>query len=556
MGAPIGRRELGETHLRPAHAAARVGVAGFMAAYNDVDGVPCSANEDLLTGTIREQWGWDGVVMADGTAIDRLRDSSPDPAFAAALALRAGVDLSLWDDAFTHLEAAIDRGLVAESALDRAADRVLALKRRLGLFGDPVVGTPVERDVVTLVDRAARQSVVLVDDGGLLPLPDGTTVAVVGPSADDLEAQLGDYTPPRPVPDPAASTVRSALVARFGEDRVRHARGSDLRGALDDPRALDAVRAASAGADVCVAVLGGSSRRTYTDEFADNGAVEGPASDTTNGEGVDLSSVALPAAQLAVVRAAREAGTPVIGVVIDGRPRVLTELRALVDALVVVPFPGPSGGAAVVSALCDGAGSGRLPATFPAADGAMPAAHDERMETARGYVDADVGQALRFGTAQHRDVTLRLVGEVASVAAAALGRPSTGSARRAARHPAPDTAPDTARRADVAHVTVEVTNTGADDVALSVPLYGRRHEPGVRPRRRQLLAVERTTVPAGGSTTVTFELGIDELGSWATGEPVAAPVVVSVWCTPEADPPEGAPQVRVTDEKGTTPWER
>jgi beta-glucosidase len=105
-------------------------------------------------------------------------------------------------------------------------------------------------------------------------------------------------------------------------------------------------------------------------------------------------------------------------------------------------------------------------------------------------------------------------------------------------------------------VTVEVTNTGADDVALSVPLYGRRHEPGVRPRRRQLLAVERTTVPAGGSTTVTFELGIDELGSWATGEPVAAPVVVSVWCTPEADPPEGAPQVRVTDEKGTTPWER
>jgi len=543
-GAPVGRRELGEIHLRPAHAAARAGVAGFMAAYNDIDGVPCSANEALLTGTLREQWGWDGVVMADGTAIDRLRDSSPDPAYAAALALGAGVDLSLWDEAFTHLEQAIDRGLVAESALDRAAGRVLSLKRRLGLFGGQVVGTPVERDVVALADRAARQSVVLVDDGGLLPLRTGATVAVVGPNADDLDAQLGDYTPPRPVPDPAASTVRSALVARFGTDHVRHARGSDLRGPLADPHALDDVRAASAGADVCVVVLGGSSRRTYDDEFADNGAVDGPARDTTNGEGVDLASTALPEAQLAVVRAAREAGTPVVGVVIDGRPRVLTELCAVVDALLVVPFPGPSGGEAVVAALCDGAASGRLPVTFPAADGAMPAAHDERMETARGYADSDVGRALRFGTALDRDATVRVVGEAPSVAVGALGK--VGALGAAGTPDVPGGA----------RVTIEVSNAGNAVVDLSVPLYGRRHEPGVRPRRRQLLAVRRVTVPAGGTTTVTFELGVDELGSWASGAPVAVPVVVSVWCGPEPDPPADALQVRVTDEKDTTPWER
>ncbi|WP_129789935.1 glycoside hydrolase family 3 N-terminal domain-containing protein [Promicromonospora panici] len=531
-GAPIGRRELGEIHLRPAFAAARAGVAGFMAAYNDIDGVPCSANEALLTGTLREQWGWDGVVMADGTAIDRLRDSSPDPAFAAALALGAGVDLSLWDEAFTHLEAAIDRGLVAESALDRAADRVLGLKRRLGLFGEPAAGAPVERNVVALVDRAARKSVVLVDDGGVLPLRDGATIAVVGPNADDLDAQLGDYTPPRPDPDPGASTVRSALAARFGADRVRYARGSDLRGALHDLRALDDVRTASAGADVCVAVLGGSSRRTYEDEFADNGAVEGPARDTTNGEGVDLSSVALPEAQLAVVRAAREAGTPVIGVVIDGRPRALTELRSLVDALLVVPFPGPSGGAAVAAALCDGTASGRLPATFPAADGVWPVAHDERMETARGYVDADVGRALRFGAGQVGGVALSLAGGTPSVAADAL---ASGA---------------------VVRLSVEVANPGAADVELSVPLYGRRHEPGVRPRRRQLLAVRRASAAAGGTTTVTFELGVDELGSWASGEPVAVPVVVSVWCGPEPDPPADALTIRVTDKKDTTPWEQ
>jgi beta-glucosidase len=105
-------------------------------------------------------------------------------------------------------------------------------------------------------------------------------------------------------------------------------------------------------------------------------------------------------------------------------------------------------------------------------------------------------------------------------------------------------------------VTVEVANAGAGAADLSVPLYGRRHEPGVRPRRRQLLAVRRVTVPAGGTTTVTFELGVDELGSWATGEPVAVPVVVSVWCGLEPDPPADALQVRVTDEKDSTPWER
>ncbi|MFI6423648.1 glycoside hydrolase family 3 N-terminal domain-containing protein [Promicromonospora sp. NPDC050880] len=539
-GAPIGRRELGEIHLRPAHAAARVGVAGFMAAYNDIDGVPCSANEDLLTGTLRERWGWEGVVMADGTAVDRLRDSSPDPASAAALALRAGVDLSLWDEAFTHLETAIDRGLVAEATLDRAVDRVLGLKRRLGLLGDAPRDAPGQadgtagRDVVALVERAARQSVVLVDDGGLLPLHPGATVAVVGPNADDLEAQLGDYTPPRPVPDPAASTVRSALTARFGAGRVRHAEGSRLRGPLDDPGALDAVRAACAGADVCVVVLGGTSRRTYDDEFADNGAVAGPARDTTNGEGVDLSSVALPEAQLAVARAARESGVPVVGVVIDGRPRALTALRDLVDALLVVPFPGPAGGEAVAAALCGGTASGRLPATFPADDGVLPVAHDERRETARGYVDTDVLRALPFGTAHVDGTTSRLAGTADGPAITAAGLADGGAVR----------------------LTVEVTSTAAAERSLSVPLYGRRHEPGVRPRRRQLLAVRRTVVPAGGTTTVPFDLGLDQLGSWAGGEPVADPVTLSIWCTPEPDPPADAVTVRVTDENGATPWER
>ncbi|SKC45636.1 glycoside hydrolase family 3 protein [Krasilnikoviella flava] len=540
-GAPIGRRELGELHLRPAFAAARAGVAGYMAAYNDVDGVPCSANEELLTGTIREAWGWRGLVMADGTAIDRLRDSSPDPASAAALALQAGVDLSLWDEAFTHVEKALDRGLVEEAVLNQAVDRVLGLKQRLGLLGDPVPATPApERDVVALVERAARQSVVLVRDDGVLPLRAGATVAVVGPNADDLDAQLGDYTPPRPPSDPAASTVLSALTARLGAGTVRHAPGSRLRGPLDvrpdeqpdGPRALDAVREACAAADVAVVVLGGSSRRSYDDEFADNGAVEGPAPDTTNGEGVDLSSVALPQAQLDVARAARASGRPVVGVVVDGRPRVLSELLPLVDALLVVPFPGPAGGAAIADALLTGAASGRLPATFPAADGVVPVAHDERMETARGYVDNPVLRGLPLGTAHTPGVTAALRADVTSVAAAVLAE---GGA---------------------AEVAVDVTNDGPAPATVSVPLYGRRHERGIRPRRRTLLGVRRVTVEPGATTPLTFRLGLDELGSWASGVPAAVPLTVGVWCTPDTDQPADAATVRVTDQEDSTPWER
>ncbi|MCS7476845.1 glycoside hydrolase family 3 N-terminal domain-containing protein [Umezawaea endophytica] len=531
-GAPIGPRELGEVHLRPAHAAARCGVAGFMAAYNDVDGVPCSANRALLTDTLRDDWGWDGVVMADGTAIDRLRDSAPDPAAAAALALRAGVDLSLWDEAFTHLGHALDRGLVREDELDRAVDRVLALKRRVGLLGEPApVERPVARDVVALVDRAARQAVVLVHDHGVLPLDPAGTVALIGPNADDLDAQLGDYTPPRPAHDPAASTVRSALVARIGDDRVLHAPGSRVRGALG-PDALAAVEEVAGRADVCVLVLGGTSRRGYDDEFADNGAVEGPAEDTTNGEGVDLASIALPEAQLDLARRARASGKPVVAVVVDGRPRVLTALAGLVDALLFVPFPGPSGGAAVVSALFDGTASGRLPASFPVADGVLPVAHDERLETARGYVEHKRPVGLPFGGGAHPSIVTRVREAAWTTSAEALGNGGT------------------------VRVAVDVTNVGAVPLSVAVPVYGRRHELGVRPRRRSLLAVRRTTCAPRSTTTVEFELGLDELGSWASGRPVAVPVEIGVWSSDETDEPGNAPRVRVTDEGGMTPWQR
>lgn len=130
----LGLRELHEIHLPAARAGVRAGAAAVMAAYNEVDGMPCSGNRALLTGLLREDWGFDGLVMADGLAVDRLARITGNKVSAGALALDSGVDLSLWDEGFTHLEEAVERGLVSEKTLDTAVARVLRLKFRLGLF--------------------------------------------------------------------------------------------------------------------------------------------------------------------------------------------------------------------------------------------------------------------------------------------------------------------------------------------------------------------------------------------------------------------------------------
>lgn len=199
----LGARELHEIHLVAALAGVRAGAAGVMAAYNEFDGVPCAASHHLLTGILRERWGFGGLVMADGLAIDRLVRLAGDPVAAGALALRAGTDLSLWDDCYPRLAEAVRRGLVEESTLDTAVGRVLALKFRLGLFERPYTGvreaedpTPVEQ----LSERVARESVTLLaHDGVTLPLVSRHIgrVAVIGPNADSVPQQTGDYTAPQ-----------------------------------------------------------------------------------------------------------------------------------------------------------------------------------------------------------------------------------------------------------------------------------------------------------------------------------------------------------------------
>ncbi len=472
---PLGPRELAEIHLPAARAGVRAGAAGFMAAYNEIDGVPCIGNADLLTGLLRRDWGFEGIVMSDAHAVDRLGEMTGDPLTAAAGALRAGVDLSMWDEAYTLLEAAIRDGLVGERELDLAAGRVLTLKFRLGLFEQPYVAEadeaplpPPARDLS--VDLARRSLVLLRNSGDLLPLAPGTArIAVIGPNAHSVLHQSGDYTAPQP--PGTGTTVLDGVRAAAAGAEVRYVRGCSLVG--PEAGGLDAAREAAAWADVVVLVLGGSSAREEDATFAATGAVlvDGRPTEMTCGEGVDLADLTLHPAQRELARAVAATGTPSVAVLVQGRPHALGGVDELCDAVLCAWYPGPDGGAAVASVLFGAAApSGRLPVSVPRSSGQLPVVYNARRHEA-AYVDQPGTPAYPFGFG--------------------LGYTTFAYEELAA------TAEDgrvTAR--------VKLRNTGPRPGTETVQLYIRRLASATWPRQRELVAFRRITLDPGGSAEV------------------------------------------------------
>lgn len=398
--ARIGRKELGEIHLPPVKAVCEAHAGGVMAAYNEIDGVLCHSNRELLTDILRGEFGFDGVVMADGCALDGLDVVTGDNVQSAALGLKAGVDISLWDCAFTRLEEAIDRGLIAMEDIDRAVMRVLTLKFERGLFDDPYMhenGLNSEDSGVAAKSlELARESLILLKNGpdpseapfpGVLPLAAGAhqsaddrpirRILVTGPNADDRYRMMGDYTPP--VRPEAAETVLTGMRRIAGELGIElvYAPGSGLF--TEDPKLkAEAVRLADS-CDACVVVLGGSSSRFENVRFDANGAAlrdEGVTMDC--GEGRDISEVRLCEAQTELVRALRaksdEHRAKLISVVISGRPYGIREVAELSDAVIQSFYPGPYGGRAIAELIFGRISpSGRMPVSMAASSGNLPA---------------------------------------------------------------------------------------------------------------------------------------------------------------------------------------
>ena len=489
--ARIGERELREIHLPPVRAAAEAGVSGVMAAYNEIDGIPCHGNPWLLKDVLRGEFGFRGIVMADGVAVDRLDlISARDYASRGAAAINAGVDVSLWDRGFTALEEAVERGLVPLTRIDEAVRRVLTLKFARGLFEHPFMeeGKP---KVYAMADhpetvRLSRESVVLLKNkDGVLPLRKSIgSLAVIGPFADDVYAQLGDYTPPQK-PGMAVSYLAGIrqVLAGTGCRILDHAGPIPADEARLDGYIREAADKA-ARAEATVLVLGGSSSRFHGMTFEENGAARQTEDGrltrnlTDCGEGVDVSDISLPAWQRRLLSAVREAipEKPLIVILNAGRPYASDSYAPLSDGLLAAFYAGPAAGQAVAEILFGETNpSGRLSVSIPRTTGEIPAAYNRRASYEVRYSDTPGGPDYPFGYGL--SYTTFVIDDV---------RVGEGS------------------------VTFRVTNTG-ERAGCAVPmLFTHRRSGSVVPRLSELADFARVKLNAGDSAEVTLRIGADQ----------------------------------------------
>lgn len=510
--AGIAPRALREIYLHPFEAAVRVaGARSVMNAYNEIDGILCGADRELLTGTLRDEWGFDGFVSSDYFSIRQLAEYhrlAADGESAAVLALEAGLDVELpaADCYGAPLLAAIAAGRLAEETLDESVRRVLSAKFDLGLFEEPYVdaaaaaasaATTAHRE---LARRIARKSIVLLRNDGILPLAPGVgSIAVIGPNADTARNLFGDYAYPahveslRNVLDSGRSslstpgvesaeiastaidvpTVLDALRARFG-DGVSFASGCDVSGTSDAGFA-EAVELAAA-ADVAVLVMGDKS---------------GLTEDCTSGEFRDRASFDLPGIQEDLVRAVLATGTPVVLVLVAGRPSGSAWIHEQCAAVVLAWLPGEEGGAAIADVLSGDANpGGKLPISYPRAVGQVPVFYGHKASGGRShpigdYVDESASALYVFGHGLGY-TTFELSG------------------LRIAK--------DTVAWDGEIVVEATVTNTGdrvGDEV---VQLYTRDTHASVTRPERELKSFLRLTLEPGESRRITFRVPVAQLG--------------------------------------------
>jgi len=384
-----GPRELADVYAVPFEMALLDGGArSVMNSYTDIDGVPCAANDDLLTGLLREEWGFDGVVVADYFAVAFLavmHAVAADRGEAAALALAAGIDVELpTGDAYLEPLAALVRaGTVEEAYVDRAVLRALAQKEELGLLDADFDEEPGEKvDAAIDLDsprhrelarRLAEESVVLLANDGVLPLAGAQapgSVAVIGPNADRPQALMGCYSFINHVlahqPDVPLGievpTVAEALRAELPDADLVVVPGCDVEG--EDRSGFAAAVEAASAADVAVVVVG------------DQAGLFGRG---TVGEGNDSESLELSGVQRELVEAVVATGTPVVLVLVTGRPYAIGwaldggPSSRTPAAVVQTFFPGEEGGPAIARVLTGAVNpSGRLPVSLPRTAGAQP----------------------------------------------------------------------------------------------------------------------------------------------------------------------------------------
>lgn len=503
--AEISDSELYNVYLPPFKAAIDAGAANIMTAYMDLNGVPATGNRWLLQTVLRDELGFEGFTVSDANAAKSLevQHFAKDATDAAVRAVTAGLDLemAMFDPAFHHLPDAVAAGLVDASVIDAAVRRVLLVKFELGLFEQPyvdesaaaaVLDDPQSREQARL---AAEQSFVLLkNDGRALPLDPAAlrSVAVIGELAASKRDIIGPWVFDHDTSE--AVDILHGLRSRLGASvQIDHVAGATIPARVvpspfdrmdltvvgtpeghDDDAEIDRAVEVASSADVAIVVIG--QRQNEIGEYA------------------SVSTLDLPGRQLEQLQRIVATGTPVVALVMSGRPLDLQWVDEHVPAIVQVWYPGVRGGDAVANLLVgDVSPAGRLPFTWPRHVGQVPMIYNHYRTFKPEEVDRRYGNepstplypfgfGLSYGSFSYDEIAL-------SRHSIAIGESTT--------------------------VSVTVTNTSGRDADEVVQLYiHQRHGSASRPVR-ELKAFERVTFAAGETRTVAFTLGAEHLTYWS-----------------------------------------
>lgn len=499
----VSERTLRQVYFPPFQAAFDAGAATVMAAFNELSGIPATANRWLLTDVLRGEWNFKGLVVSDYTADEELiaHGFARDGRDAARLAFLAGVDMCMQSGLYRdHLPSLVAAGAVPIVRLDEAVRRVLALKAAVGLLDDPfrrltpgrekrMIGLPAHR---ALAREAAQRSIVLLkNDGGLLPLAPGRRIALIGPFASgphDLIGPWNVYGDDREAVDLASGLGTGVTVTP----------GSGVETAL--PGGIAAAVAAARSADVAVLAIG--------------------ESQVMSGEAQSRTEVTIPAPQIDLVRAVAATGKPMVVVLSTGRALSLDDAVLAAPAIVVGWFLGSESGNAMADVLLGRvAPSGRLPVSFPIESGQVPYHYDHKATGRPAAPGPAVPYKARYRTTPNsarfafgHGLTWGDIGYGPIIVDRALAWDG---------------------KVEVAAV---ISNRGRRAATEVVQLYVRPRSATITQPVRRLVAFQRLDVPAGGTANAVFVLRRQDLAFIGIdNRPVTEPGAYDVWIAPSAE---------------------
>jgi beta-glucosidase len=482
----VTERQLREVYFPPFKAAVDAGVGTFMSAFNDLDGVPSTANPFTLTRVLRGEWQFDGFVVSDYTAVEELirHGLAADSADAAQLALNAGVDMEMVSrDYNQHGAQLLKEGKLSMPVIDEAVRRILRIKFRLGLFEHPYADEARERSEILSAQHraaareiAARSLVLLKNERETLPLSaSARAIAVIGPLADSQEDVLGSWNGDGHVAD--AVTLLAGIKAKVSpKTKVTYAKGCDVSG--DSTASFDEAVHAARNADVVILAVGESA--------------------AMSGEASSRASLDLPGRQLDLIKAIHATGKPYVVVLMNGRPLTINWVAENSPAILETWFAGTEAGNAIADVLFgDVNPGGKLPLTFPRAVGQEPLYYNHK-NTGR---PPDVPDANPKYSSRYLDVPFTplypfgygLSYTQFQFSNLQLSTPSIPVNGRL-------------------NVSVEVANTGRRAGDEVVQLYIHDVAASVTRPVRELKGFQRITLQAGERRRVSFTLGPAELG--------------------------------------------